>query len=60
MSKGKWELETALKFMKKNGHSVGDKQVKLGSGAGIQTFGCADYLWHVHKYTIIYPQKDRV
>lgn len=54
---GKWTLETAVKWLNRNGHKVGEKQVHLSTKAGIAALGCADYLRNVHKYEIFYPER---
>ena len=53
--KSKWTYESAIRFLSKNGHSVGEKQVRLGANAGIGAFGCADYLKSVHKFEVFNP-----
>jgi hypothetical protein len=55
--KGKWTLETALLFMRRNGHSVGGKQVRLSEKMGIGALGCADYLRKVHGFSVFYPER---
>ena len=56
---GKWTLERAISWLKKNGHSVGEKQVHLSQGAGIAAFGCADFLKNVHKFEIFLPERNK-
>ena len=55
--KGKWTYESAIRFLSKNGHAVGEKQVHLGVNAGIGAFGCADYLRTVHKFEVFNPTR---
>jgi hypothetical protein len=56
--KGKWTFETAIAWLRKNGHSVGEKQVRLSHSAGIHAFGCADYMHKVHKFEIFNPERQ--
>lgn len=55
--KGRWTYESAIRFLSKNGHAVGEKQVHLGVNAGIGAFGCADYLRTVHKFEVFNPTR---
>jgi hypothetical protein len=52
--KGKWTYEKAIAYLSRNGHKVGEKQVKLSDKAGIAAFGCCDYLQKQHKFEIFY------
>ena len=55
--KGKWTYESAIRFLSKNGHAVGEKQIHLGVNAGIGAFGCADYLKNNHKFEVFNPTR---
>ena len=55
--RGKWTYERAIAWMRKNGHTVGEKQVHLSPGAGIAAFGCGDYLRRIHKFEIFNPSQ---
>lgn len=57
--KGKWTYESAIRFLSKNGHAVGEKQVHLSDKVGIGALGCSDYLKNIHKFEIFYSKKDR-
>jgi hypothetical protein len=57
--KGKWTYESAIGWLSKNGHKVGEKQVHLSDKAGIASFGCADYLKNYHKFEVFYAGKEK-
>ena len=54
--KGRWTRESAINWLSKNGHSVGEKQVQLSVNAGIAAFGCADYLKNKHGFEVFNPK----
>lgn len=56
---GKWTLQTAIAWLRKNGHNVGEKQVHLSHGAGIHAYGCADFLKNVHKFEVFLPERPK-
>lgn len=56
--KGKWTKESAIAFLSRNGHAVGQKQVHLSRNAGIAAFGCADFLKRIYGFEVFNPDKE--